>query len=215
MNKIKIIYKIITNPSLTKALLFQCANGYLNEIGWINSWIKKSPINKEGMPLPWVTYPFIDFIEKRLTKQIDIFEYGAGNSTLYYASKVNSITSVEHDKDWFDKISATMPNNSKLIYQELVYGGEYSEMAKTQKLKYQLIIIDGRDRVNCIKNSLDALAVDGVIVLDDSEREDYIKGYELLINNGFKYIDFWGISPGYFFKKCTTLFYKNNNILGV
>jgi len=215
MNKMKAINKIITNPLLTKTLLSHCCSGYLNEIGWINSWIKKSPINKEESPLPWVTYPFIDFIEKRLSKQMNIFEYGSGNSTFYYANKANSITSVEHDKDWFNKISDSMPNNSKLIYQELVYGGEYSSMARAQKQNYHLIIVDGRDRVNCIKNSLDSLAVDGVMVLDDSEREDYINGYELLINNGFKSIDFWGISPGLFYKKCTTLFYRKENCLNI
>lgn len=130
MNKIN---KLIKNPLLITTLLSHCDYGYLNEIGWIDSWIMKKPINKDKAPLPWVTYSFIDFIEKRLSKKMNLFEYGSGNSTLYYANKVCSITSVEHDKDWFNKISDSMPNNSKLIYQDFVYGGEYSSMAEAQE----------------------------------------------------------------------------------
>ena len=33
---------------------------------------------------------------------MNIFEYGAGNSTLYYAEKVSHVISVEHDKKWFE-----------------------------------------------------------------------------------------------------------------
>ena len=44
------------------------------------------PIDKNSNPLPWVTYGFIDFISERLNKSIDVFEYGSGNSTLWYAT---------------------------------------------------------------------------------------------------------------------------------
>ena len=83
------------------------------------------------------------------------------------------------------------------------------------KKKYEIIVIDGRDRVNCIKHSLKALKVNGVIILDDSERREYIKGRRYLMKNGFNNIDFWGISPGTFMKKCTTIFYKEVNCLGI
>lgn len=34
-----------------------------------------------------------------------IFEYGSGNSTLWWSEKVDSIISVEHDKQCFEKVS--------------------------------------------------------------------------------------------------------------
>jgi hypothetical protein len=55
----------------------------------------------------------------------------------------------------------------------------------------------------------------GVIILDDSERSDYTSGINLLQNNGFKQIDFTGVSAGIFFRKCTTIFYKDNNCLDI
>ncbi len=97
----------------------------------------------------------------------------------------------------------------------MVYGKEYCQYAKQLDKKFDLIIVDGRDRINCIKNSIECLNSNGVIILDDSERSSYIDGIQYLIDNEFKKIYFWGISPGLFYKKNTTIFYKNNNCLGI
>ncbi|MDM5272404.1 hypothetical protein PGH07_09455 [Sulfurovum sp. zt1-1] len=215
LQKIKKIVKVLTNFKLLKQLINLNESGYLYEIGWINSFKHEMPIDKDGNPLPWVTYSFIDFITDRLNSTMNIFEYGSGNSTLWYAKKVNDVTSVEHDKLWYEKIKKLMPKNVSMNYQSLKYDDEYCRFANTIDRKFDIVIVDGRDRVNCIKNSLFSLKESGVIVLDDSERPYYQEGINHLLSNGFKKIDFWGISPGLFYKKSTTLFYKQNNCLGI
>jgi hypothetical protein len=190
-------------------------NGYLKEIGWIESFKMKMPVDKDLKPIPWMTYPFIDFISDRLSPDMEIFEYGSGNSTLYFASKVKWVYSIEHDEKWYKIMKQIIPNNVNLYHIKLDYGGEYSMFPLTLNKKYHIIIIDGRDRVNCIKNSIKCLKPEGVIVLDDSERTQYLEGIRFLLNEGFKKIDFWGISPGLFYKKCTTVFYTENNCLGI
>jgi hypothetical protein len=80
---------------------------------------------------------------------------------------------------------------------------------------FDAIVIDGRDRVNCCKNSLGALKAAGVIIWDNSERPDYQEGYDFLINNGFKRIDFGGIGPINPDAWCTSVFYRSNNCLGI
>lgn len=201
-------------PRLMAKLNLFIIKGYLYESGWIKSFIKRLPYDKAGMPLPWVTYAFIDFINNRLNEKMTVFEYGSGNSTFFYAAKVKAVTSVEHDQSWHDKLHHSMPSNVTLIHKELSYNGTYSR-ASIQPEKFDIIIVDGRDRVNCLKQSIHALTDNGVIVLDDSERESYQEGGEFLVANQFKRLDFWGISPGLFYKKCTTIFYKKNNILNI
>lgn len=108
-----------------------------------------------------------------------------------------------------------MPQNVQLYYCKLNYGADYCKYAqKTGKL-YDLIIVDGRDRVNCCINSLPALKPNGVLVLDDSERERYNEGRNFLINKGFKKIDFWGTAPTINYLKCTTIFYRDGNCLDI
>ena len=215
INKIIKITSIIFQPKMFIRLISMYTIGYLNEIGWINSFKKQMPIDKNSNPLLWVTYGFIDFISERLNKSIDVFEYGSGNSTLWYATQVNSVTSVEHDRKWLEKIKNSMPENADMYYQELEYGEAYSQYPNKLNKKFNIVIVDGRDRVNCIKNAINSIKDDGIIVLDDSERETYEDGISFLLNKNFKKIDFWGISPGSFHKKNTTIFYRENNCLGI
>lgn len=54
---------------------------------------------------PWINYPATEFISARLREGQSVFEYGAGGSTLFFLDHGLSVTSIEHDSTWFDKIS--------------------------------------------------------------------------------------------------------------
>lgn len=198
-----------------KALLSFGVKGYLTEIGWFKAFRSRSPVDQNGEAIPWVTYSFIDFISERIKKEHSVFEFGSGNSTIYYAKRALKVVSVEHDKDWFDRISSSTPINSEMIYSELKEGGEYSKMPASLGSKFDIIIVDGRDRVNCCYNSITALTENGVVVLDDSEREKYQAARVFFQKGGFRELSFSGISPGLFYRKSTSIFYKANNCLGI
>lgn len=208
------ITSILKNFTLSRALLSYIETGYLYEIGWINSYNQKLPIAKDGSPLPWVTYSFIEFIRNKITN-LEIFEYGSGNSSFFYTRYCKHLTSVEHEKEWYDKLLSTIPKNMTLIFAELSDGEKYATSSVDTGKKYQMVIVDGRQRVNCIMKSINALTEDGVIILDDSERKEYIVGINFLKKNGFKAIDFWGISPGLFYNKSTSIYYRTNNCIGI
>ena len=208
-------YTSLLSPARVKALLSFGIKGYLSEIGWFKSFDSKSPVDGHSEPIPWVTYSFIDFIADRIKKEHVIFEFGSGNSTFYYATRALKVVSVEHDKSWFDKISASKPSNSEMIFCELKTAGDYCKMPVSMGQKFDIIIVDGRDRVNCCYQSLAALNESGVLVLDDSEREKYSDAIVFLKGKGFKELSFSGISPGLFYRKSTSVFYKANNCLGI
>lgn len=188
---------------------------YLAETGWWRSYRAKLPLDKDGQPIPWVTYSFIDFITNRITDDLIIFEFGSGNSTFFYASKAKKVVSVEHDESWYMQIRDKTPANADILYQVLEYGGEYCKTMTRQPFKFDIVVVDGRDRVNCMLNAVEGLTETGVVVLDDSERTAYQKGIEFLVDGGFRRLDFWGIAPGLAYRKCTTVFYKQNNCLQI
>jgi len=95
------IIEVLSNPKLFKMLLSMNYNGYLKEIGWIESFKMKMPVDKDLKPIPWMTYPFIDFISDRLRPDMEIFEYGSGNSTLWFADRVKRVDVIEHDEKWY------------------------------------------------------------------------------------------------------------------
>ncbi|RZK66259.1 MAG: FkbM family methyltransferase, partial [Pedobacter sp.] len=168
-----------------------------------------------GNAIPWVTYSFIDFIKDRINKNHDIFEFGSGNSTIFYAKLAGSVYSVEHDKDWFERSSKINLPNVKMIQCDLVPGGEYCKSAAPTGKKFHVIIVDGRDRVNCCKQAVESLTENGVIVLDDSERSEYAEAHVYLRAKGFKYLPFSGMAPGVIISKYTSVFYKPNNCLDI
>jgi hypothetical protein len=211
------LLKVLGNPSHLRALLSFDKKGYLDDIGWFKAFDTKSPVDENGKPIPWVTYSFIDFIKERITKQHRVFEFGSGNSTFFYAKYADKVVSVEHDKEWLDKINKSdkKTKNSEMIYCELHRDGDYCRMPLKLNQKFDIIIVDGRDRVNCCKQSVGALSPSGVLVLDDSERESYKAGVDFLVSEGFKHLPFSGISPGLFYRKSTSVFYKTDNCLGI
>jgi hypothetical protein len=190
-------------------------SGYLYDIGWFNAYKLKKPVDQNNQPIPWVTYSFIDFITGRLDKTMTLLEYGSGNSTMFYGARVKSVQTVEHNKEWFDMISSQMPSNVEIKFVELQEGGAYSQYGKQFPNTFDIVIVDGRDRVNCLKNSVDSLTSRGVMILDDSERERYQDGMKFLTDRGFRRLDFTGISPGEFYYKSTSVFYKDNNCLKI
>lgn len=215
MSKLKALATLIGKPKRLAALLSYGHKGYLSTIGWFTAFDTHQAVDQAGNPIPWVTYSFIDFIKTRLNKNLTIFEYGSGNSTLFYAQRVKRVVSVEHDEAWFNKIVKEKAANAEMIFTQLETSGEYSKKASLLGEKFDVIIVDGRDRVNCCKHSVDALSANGVLVLDDSERETYQQARTFLTEKGFKELSFSGISPGLFYNKATSVFYKPDNCLGI
>ena len=102
-----------------------------------------------------------------------------------------------------------------MLFVNLEKNGEYAKKAVLTGNKYDIIIVDGRDRVNCCIHSIEALTAKGVVVLDDSERDFYNEARIFLCGQGFKELSFSGISPGLFYLKSTSVFYKQDNCLDI
>ena len=53
---------------------------YLTASGWLESAEAKLAL-RGGKPIPWFTYAAIHFLERELSPDLALFEYGAGQST--------------------------------------------------------------------------------------------------------------------------------------
>lgn len=213
--KIKTIIRLIREPKVFSALISLRHSGFLKDVGWFASFNQRKPVDRSNNPIPWFTYSSIDFLSKRVHKGLTVFEFGSGNSTLFFAKRVKEVTSAEHNIEWYNKLKSKIPGNSNLILSKSDGSEDYLAVLKRLNKKFDLIIIDGIHRVDCCLSVSNYLSDKGVIILDDSEREQYFEGIENLTNEGFKRIDFWGISAGYLYKKDTTVFYKTQNCLGI
>jgi hypothetical protein len=102
----------IAEHAKINAALYKFAAGYLDRRGWFES-IDGVSRNKEGF-VPWITYPAFSQIERIIHPRMRVFEYGCGGSSLWWASKVAEVFSVEHDVQWARRIGKLSPDHLKI-----------------------------------------------------------------------------------------------------
>lgn len=188
---------------------------YFAEIGWFRSAAEGLPVAKDGECLPWFTYPAIFFLSGRIRPEMAVFEFGSGHSTLWFAKRLARVVSCEHDAAWYKKWKDRFPENVTYIHHALVEGGEYSKAILQYRQAFDIVLIDGEDRIHCAKNALNALNANGVIIWDNSDYEIHKEGYAFLTKNGFRRIDFAGLGPINFYGWQTSIFYRSDNCMGI
>jgi hypothetical protein len=172
-------------------------------------------IDRDGNPLPWITYPAIHFLSDRVKPDFEVFEFGSGYSTLWWAKRVKRVTSVEHSIRWARILRPMLPKNVNYFRVDVVTDGDYCRTASRLCGHYDVISIDGRDRVNCCINCVEQLTERGVVLWDNSERPRYAPGREFLLQHGFRFVDFRGLGPLNGGQWQTTVFYRTGNCLGI
>lgn len=187
---------------------------YATDTGWVLSRKLGLPVDAQGKPIPWYTYPAVRFLEECTPKDASVFEFGMGNSTLWWSEHAKTVLACEHDRIWFDRMSGMLPSNVQAILVPL-QNNRYAYSARDSGQTFDIIVIDGRNRVDCAKNSIDCLTEEGAIVWDNSDRRRYDEGYSFLRKNGFKQLNFWGTGALVLNQWCTSVFYRPNNCLGI
>lgn len=212
------IYKLSFNLSDK----LRCKNSYLNRTGLWGSWIYGNSFedfywDENGMVNPWWGQSVVDLVCKRLNKEMRVFEWGMGNSTLFWSQNVAEVVSVESDREWYQKMNDIIPSNVFPRYCKLEYDGAYCRAILNEQGKFDIVLIDGRDRVRCAYNSLEKLKENGVIIWDNTDREYYQEGYDFLKEHGFKQLELcsllYGVSG---MEDYTSIFYRGgDNVLGL
>ena len=143
------------------------------------------PLNNKGEIIPMYTYPCYEYLNSIDWKNADVFEYGCGYSTIWWKGKNVNYIGVEDDKKWYDLLKKNQPNiqlkEDLKDYVNLIY-----EIDK----KFDVIVIDGQGRFDCVKPALDCIKKDGMIILDNSDWHTNTK--EQLDNSNLIPIHFHG-----------------------
>ena len=105
-----------------------------------------------------------------------VFEFGSGSSTVWLARRAAEVVSAEPHADWADALRAKLDTfgNIQLLVRRLAPGGgPFAGSIAEADGRFDLIVIDGRERAACLRASLPYLKPDGMILFDDSFRRRY------------------------------------------
>lgn len=180
---------------------------YIEKIqGGHEAFNRKLPFDNNLNPLPWYTYPGIEFLQQFQFLSCNIFEFGSGNSSLFWSKKSQSVISVESDPDWYTfGIQDLSPNRTLLLKTEC---NEYVETILRYETQFDVIVIDGLYRYNCAVESMIKLKDGGIIVLDNSDW--FPDTARLLRDAGFTQTDFIGAGPVNSYAWCTSVFFRGH-----
>ena len=153
--------------------------------------------NFSSLDLPWWTFHAIDEVEGFLRKNPDskVFEWGSGASTLWLSKLAAKVVSVEYDRQWHEKLAQAVTGFPEYSNVELrlspafpIQGGtepvvsrkkgfegldfsKYVDELENSQGLYDLIVIDGRARRDCLALAQARIRPGGIIVYDNVERE--------------------------------------------
>jgi hypothetical protein len=183
--------------------------------GHWKSSVRGSAHAQDGEPLPWYTYPAIDFLLQRDFKDRHILEFGAGQSTYWWARRAQSVLSIEEDHNWFSALKPKVPSNVTLHYVPVDPVTRSIEPVKavieqSAVRTFDVIAIDGHLRRELASIALTLLKPSGAVILDNAE------GYGFYDEFKYSYcrrIDFFGFAPGVSLRHCTSLLYVEDCFL--
>ena len=198
-------------------------------IWWKLQQRKNEPLKNDR---PWITFSAEEFLRKILRKDMVVFEYGAGSSTLYFSRRVAQVFSIEHDKKWFDHLQHEFAKQQitnvvcRLIEPEAIdenSENNYSSDSPSYKHKtfesyvksidafpdkyFDVVVVDGRARASCITHAKSKVKPNGYLMIDNADRKSYFKGNDFLFDETeWRVFDFVGAVP-YQFDFAQTSFY--------
>jgi hypothetical protein len=180
------------------------ANSFGRHRGYLKSLDIGMCVDRDGLPIPWYTYAAIDQLSIWDHSASKVFEYGCGNSSVWWALRAASVISVESSNSWYRRIleNKLLPKNVTPMLYPIGDSGAIAEInAYAESIhqygKFDVIVIDGdsrnKARLACARAAIDHLADGGVIILDNADWHPRTSAF--LRDHDLIEVDYSGLGP--------------------
>lgn len=111
-----------------------------------------------GLIMPWYTSPCLEWLVTLGLKGKRVFEYGVGDSTLWYRSKGAVVSGIDSNPEWI--LHVGLSNWA---------GGDksYTSSILTHDILFDIAVIDGDYRDECTEYALKSLKPGGFLIIDN------------------------------------------------
>ena len=118
---------------------------------------------------------------------------------------------MEDNQEWFEVVSKTKRNNQVILHRddEASYVNSILEQGKL----FEIIVVDGNWRYECVVEAIKSLKDGGMIVLDNSDRKIEKECAKIIRAQGFIQIDFSGFGPINNYSWTTSVFINTPTLL--
>jgi hypothetical protein len=161
------------------------------DFGHYRSLRERACVAADGSPLPWYTYPAIEYLNQLDLSGLSVFEYGSGNSTLYWAARCARLVSVEDNPQWYKQLRPRLP--AHVDYRLVRGAAEYAGAILLYPQPFDVIVIDGAYRLECARLAVQRLQPGGFIVFDNSDW--YERSTAVLQESALLHVSLAGFGP--------------------
>jgi hypothetical protein len=181
--------------------------------GHFRSCLKRLAVSKHGEPIPWYSYPCIEFLRHRPFHDKTILEFGGGQSTLWWAKRARKVVTFEGDKRWLEKLARKVESNVELHHvaqddRTACVAEVEAVLQRRPGFLYDVAIIDGLWRFEMIEIAVRALADEGMIICDDADGYGFHRGF---MGRDLNRVDFYGHVPGGAFPHVTSIYFPGKS----
>lgn len=175
--------------------------------GFGTSVANQVAVDRAGNPIPWFSYPAIDYLNGIDLRDKRVFEFGSGCSTLFWAQNCREVVGVESDRQWFAKVQSVLPPNCLILLRD--DESAYVNALEEYPGDFDVIIIDGAmNRRKMAEKSLAKLHPGGFIILDNSDC--HVKAASVLRDADLIQVDLVGFAPINHFEQATSFFFRRD-----
>ena len=121
--------------------------------------------DKCGISLPYYTKPFLDVLDNWDLSDSVVFEYGGGDSSIYYGKHAKAVYGVDDSIEYVNCIRGYALNNVFIKYRSAL--DEYINSINEQPFLFDIVIVDGAYRDECIKASINKIKKGGILIVDN------------------------------------------------
>lgn len=171
------------------------------------------PIDNKLNPIPWWTYPVIDYLNQFNFNEEIIFEYGPGNGTFWFVERgCKKIISIENEKNWYEELETKKQKNQILIYEE----NKDDYFSSILNYESTVLIIDGKwrkENVEFICANFEKINTNLKMIIIDNPDKFQLGELMKSITDSYDFIqaDFFGFGPAFRGIGCTTVLINSIN----
>lgn len=136
------------------------------DLSLTNEWQHKDP--EMGLVFPWYVKSVLDELKTWDLKDKKVFEYGLGASTLWFVAKGAWVYGCDTNKEYLDAVGeAILARKWKGMFYYIEEKEVYVNHIYDRGCLFDVVIIDGVWRDDCVKPTLDCLKPGGILIFDN------------------------------------------------
>lgn len=175
----------------------------LHAYGQRASFARGRCVDGAGNPIPWYTYPALEYVASLDFAEQSVLEFGSGASSLWWAQRARSVVSVEHDRRWLESTLPQAPANLELTLAT----DEDSYVGAGSGRRFDVVVIDGIHRAKCARTIGPRMADGALVILDNSDWHPKTAAW-LRESYDLVQVDFHGFGPINAYTWTTSLFFS-------